>query len=75
MSRFKEGDWIRYTDQFCQETNTTAMGLKDMTERRGKVSLVFQDGELCNVDWGDHVLQHCMSSACVTMAQMEGGAI
>jgi hypothetical protein len=57
MSGIKEGDWVRYTDDFCQQTSTTAMGLTDMIRRRGNVVLVFADGQLCNVDWGDCIVQ------------------
>lgn len=62
MTDFKEGDWVRYTDNFCEKTSTTSMGLTDMTSRRGKVILVFGSGKLCNVDWGDFITQFNIDS-------------
>lgn len=57
MTLLKEGDWVRYTEAFCRDTSTTSMGMLDQVRRRGRVILVYDDGRLCNIDWGDHVLQ------------------
>jgi hypothetical protein len=68
MTTIKEGDWVRYTEDFCRETSTTSIGLNDTLSRRGMVVLVFDDGKLCNVDWGDVIVQFCTDSTSIVAA-------
>lgn len=64
----REGDWVRYADDFVRETSTTEAGAKDMASRRGMVLTVFGDGRLCNVDWGDVVVQFDTASPSLVAA-------
>ena len=62
------GDWVAYSDSFILETSTTAAGARDMTSRRGQVTAVFDDGKLCNVDWGDVILQIATDSPSIVVS-------
>jgi hypothetical protein len=69
MTTIKEGDLVRYTEDFCRETSTTSIGLNDTLSRRGQVVLVFDDGKLCNVDWGDVIVQFRTDSPSIVAAE------
>ena len=56
MAILKEGDWVRYTKEFC-ETSITTAGMNDLLSRRGRVIRAHSDGKLCDIDWGDVILQ------------------
>lgn len=57
MATLKQGDRVRYSESFCATTSTTDAGLRDTSSRRGIVVRVFNDGKLCDVDWGDCFVQ------------------
>lgn len=67
MTAIKEGDWVRYSDDFCQSTSTTDMGRRDIAGRRGKVESIFEEGSLCTVDWGDIFVQFSTNSRSIVV--------
>lgn len=71
------GDWVRYSDEFCDSYMTEA-GRNDARSRRGRVVQTVSEGQVL-IDWGDIYTQapvdshiHVVTEAPAWVAQQVG---
>lgn len=69
MTGIQQGDWVRYTQDFCEEKMSTSMGVEAEAARRGRVVRVFNEGKLCDVDWGDCFVQFSTESPSIVTSR------